>query len=64
MMRIDILTVVKMMMFLLLAPCGFVGRCQRFGETYCLHLQFSESWHLPSFLHGTKIQKNIKVRTT
>jgi hypothetical protein len=22
-----------------LAPCGFVGRCQRLGETCCLHLQ-------------------------
>jgi hypothetical protein len=22
-----------------LAPCGFVDRCQRFGETCCLHLQ-------------------------
>jgi hypothetical protein len=22
-----------------LAPCGLVGRCQRFGETYCPYLQ-------------------------
>jgi hypothetical protein len=27
------------MLFWVLAPCGFVGRWQRFGETSCLHLQ-------------------------
>jgi hypothetical protein len=27
------------MFFWILAPCILVGRCQRFGETYCLHLQ-------------------------
>jgi hypothetical protein len=28
-----------MMFFWVLVPCRLVGRCQRFGETYCLHLQ-------------------------
>jgi hypothetical protein len=28
-----------MMMIWVLALCGLVGRCQRFGETYCRHLQ-------------------------
>jgi hypothetical protein len=28
-----------MMFFWVSAPCKLVGRCQRFGETYCLHLQ-------------------------
>jgi hypothetical protein len=27
------------MFFWVLAPCRLVGRCQRFGETCCLHLQ-------------------------
>jgi hypothetical protein len=40
-MRFEVFTVVRliMMMFWVLAPCRLVGRCQRFGETYCLHLQ-------------------------
>jgi hypothetical protein len=29
----------RMMMFWVLAPCRLVSVCQRFGETYCLHLQ-------------------------
>jgi hypothetical protein len=30
----------KLMMFhWVWAPCGLPGRCQRFGEAYCLHLQ-------------------------
>jgi hypothetical protein len=28
-----------MIAFWVLAPCIFTGRCQRFGEIYCLHLQ-------------------------
>jgi hypothetical protein len=28
-----------LMVFWALAPFGFVDRCQRFGETYCLLLQ-------------------------
>jgi hypothetical protein len=36
----DVFTEVSIMLVLswALAPCGFIGRCQRFGET-CLHLQ-------------------------
>jgi hypothetical protein len=29
------------MFFWVWAPCGLAGRSQRFGETYCLHLQTS-----------------------
>jgi hypothetical protein len=39
-----------------LAPCRLVGRCQRFGETYCLHLQ---GWRWS--LHGAKTQENIVI---
>jgi hypothetical protein len=28
-----------MLFFLVLASCRLVGRCQRFGDTYCLHIQ-------------------------
>jgi hypothetical protein len=40
-MRFDVLTAVRMSMLLLwvVTPCELVGRYQRFGETYCLHLQ-------------------------
>jgi hypothetical protein len=34
--RFEVFTAV-MMLFWALAPCGLVGRCQRFGETYYLH---------------------------
>jgi hypothetical protein len=38
--RFEIFTAVRMMMFFwVLVPCRLVGTCQRFGETYCLHLQ-------------------------
>jgi hypothetical protein len=44
-----------MFFFWVLAPCRLVGRCQRFGETYCLHLQG---------LSGiTKTQKTIIILT-
>jgi cytosine/uracil/thiamine/allantoin permease len=38
-----VVVVVMMMaiMFWALAPCGFVGACQSFGATYCLHLRGS-----------------------
>jgi hypothetical protein len=29
----------RMLFFGVLAPCRLVGRCHRFGKTYCLHLQ-------------------------
>jgi hypothetical protein len=28
-----------MIMFWVVVPCGFIGRCQHCGETYCPHLQ-------------------------
>jgi hypothetical protein len=40
-MRFEILTAEKMSMlvFWVVMPCGLVGRHQRFGGTYSLHLQ-------------------------
>jgi hypothetical protein len=29
----------RMIFFWVMAPCRLVGRCQRFGGTYCLNLQ-------------------------
>jgi hypothetical protein len=51
---------------LFLEPCRLVGRYQRFGETYCIHLQGWRSrqyvspkrWHLTTSLQGAKSQKN------
>jgi hypothetical protein len=37
--RLEVFTAVAMMIFWVLAPCTLIGRCQRFGETYGLHLQ-------------------------
>jgi hypothetical protein len=39
--RFEVFTAVRMMMFFfwVLAPCRLDGWCQRFRETYCLHLQ-------------------------
>jgi hypothetical protein len=37
--RFEVFMAVRIMTFLwVLAPCRLVGRCHRFGETYCLHL--------------------------
>jgi hypothetical protein len=39
-MGFEVITAVRMTMFFyVVAPCTFVGRYQRFGETQCLHLQ-------------------------
>jgi hypothetical protein len=35
----EVFTTARVMFFWVLAPCKLVSRCQRFGETYCLHLQ-------------------------
>jgi hypothetical protein len=63
-----------MMMFVwVLAPCRLVGRCQRFGEAYCLHLQETKPercrqhvspkrWHLSTRFHGPRTQ-NIVILT-
>jgi hypothetical protein len=37
--RFGVFTVVSMMLFWVLVPCRLAGRCQRLGESYCLHLQ-------------------------
>jgi hypothetical protein len=39
--RLEVLTAVKMLMFVfwVMTPFRLVGRYQRFGGTYCLHLQ-------------------------
>jgi hypothetical protein len=39
--RFDVLTAVRMTMSFswVLTPCRLVGRYQRFGETYCLHIK-------------------------
>jgi hypothetical protein len=69
--RFDVFTEVRMMMiFRVLLPCRLIRRCQRSGETYCLHLQGGrwrlyvspKRWHLPTSLHGAKTQKNINRR--
>jgi hypothetical protein len=52
-----------MLFFWVLSPCRIVGRCQRFEETYRLHLQglsvSQKRWHLPTILYGTKTQDII-----
>lgn len=55
--------------FWLLASCQIVGRCQSFRETYWLYFQAwrwrqydpSKQWHLPTILHGSKIQEEDKT---
>jgi hypothetical protein len=39
--RLEVLTALKMtvLFFWVVTPCRLIGRYQRFGETYCLHLQ-------------------------
>jgi hypothetical protein len=70
--RSEVFTAARMMMIMIwvLTLCRLVGRCQRFGETYCLHLQdhllpwrwrqyvSPKSCHLPTSLHSAKTQKN------
>jgi hypothetical protein len=62
-----------MMIFWVLTPCRLVARCQRFGETYCLHLQgwrlrqyvSPQRWHLATNIHGAKSHSNnIFILTT
>jgi hypothetical protein len=44
-MRFDVLTAMKMSIsvFWAVTPCGLVGRYQRFGGIYCLHVQDAET---------------------
>jgi hypothetical protein len=38
--KLEVFTAVRMMiLFWVLVLCRLADRCQRFGETYCLHLQ-------------------------
>jgi hypothetical protein len=67
-----------MLFFWVLAPRRLIGRCQRFGETYCFHLQgwrwrqpwrlrqyiSPKRWHLPTSLRGAKTQKNSVIILT
>jgi hypothetical protein len=60
-----------MMFFWVSAPCRFVGRFQRFEETYCLHLQgwswrqyvSMKSWNLPASLHVVSKPRNVEETT-
>jgi hypothetical protein len=52
---------VLLSMFRVMTPCRLEGRCQRFGETSCLHLQGCSS--LPTNLHGAKTQSIIIILT-
>jgi hypothetical protein len=54
-MRFEALPAVKksMLIFWVVTSCGLVGRYQRFGGTYCLHLQ---GWH---YLGVTDQKTNI-----
>jgi hypothetical protein len=47
-MKSEIPAVLKMQMLVFRdeAPCGLVGRYQRFGRTYCLQLQGSSAEHV------------------
>jgi hypothetical protein len=69
--RFEALAAVRMMMMIwILTPCRFVGRDQRFGEKYCLHLAeikmetvcFAETFVLPTNLHGVKTQNIITFK--
>jgi hypothetical protein len=57
-MRCDVLTAVKtsMLVFCVVTPCGLIGRYQRFGDTYCFHLQC-----LLSSQYGVTTQNTITV---
>jgi hypothetical protein len=46
-------------MFWVVTPCRLVGRFQRFGETYCIHLSSSKCWYLPTSPHGVTKQSYI-----
>jgi hypothetical protein len=63
-MRFGLLTAMKMSMvvFWVVTSCGLVGGCQRFGGTYCLHLQ---GWRLlskkPAEYHGKTCTLELTV---
>jgi hypothetical protein len=56
----EVVTAVRMLMnFWVLEPCRLDGRCQRFGETYCLHHQ---GWICRQLLPIEVLLKEIRVR--
>jgi hypothetical protein len=63
------ISLVIMMFFWVLSPCRFVGRRQRFGETYCLDLEprrwrqyvSSKRSNLSTSQQDDKTQKNIII---
>jgi hypothetical protein len=60
-MRFEVLVAVKMsvLVFWLVTPCGFVGRYQHFGETYCLHLPTQYYIFFQCFSCCLKLNSNI-----
>jgi hypothetical protein len=55
-----------MMFFWVLEPCRLVGRCQHFGETYCLHLQCAkpeEHHHQEKAMFGILNLNNKRMLT-
>jgi hypothetical protein len=51
-----------MMMFWDLAPCRLDGRCQRFGEIYCLHFQRVSNDSVTEFWgHGNEHPTSTKM---
>jgi hypothetical protein len=60
-----------MFFFWVLAPCRLVGKCQRFGETYCLHLQpwrwrqyvSPKRCHIPVNVHVLSLSLGLKMET-
>jgi hypothetical protein len=55
--RYEVLKAVKMLLaFWAVTPCGLVGRYQRFGGTYFLHLQ---DWEMGSLY---KVRRRNRLR--
>jgi hypothetical protein len=53
-----------MLVFWVVALCGLVGRYQRFGGTYCLHLQaLYVPHHKVTYWHGGKAPSILKFTT-
>jgi hypothetical protein len=46
-----------MLVFWVKSPCGLIGRYQRFGGTYCPHLQ--GHFYLLTSPHGVTTQNNV-----
>jgi hypothetical protein len=55
----EVFTAVRMMFFWLSVPCRLVDRCQRFGGTYCLHLQGSLKMETVCFFRNAGIYLRV-----